>query len=229
MATLVERAAVVLGDAPSGHAAPPFPSDAHRALLAAAEPVIQGEGDVLTVVAPDRPGLLRRVAGVMALNGLAVLSVEAVSSDDGWALERVTVDPPGDEPVVWPRVAEDLDAALAGRLAIRARLAERRRTHRVRNRLRSAQDAPPEVRIDNSASPEATVLEVHADDGTGLLERICRAMAEMDLDVRSAKVQTLGDRVVDAFYVRGADGAKITDEVHLAEVRRAVLHALDAG
>jgi [protein-PII] uridylyltransferase len=63
----------------------------------------------------------------------------------------------------------------------------------------------------------------------GLLERICRAMAEMDLDVRSAKVQTLGDRVVDAFYVRGPDGSKITDETHLAEVRRALLHALDAG
>ena len=39
----------------------------------------------------------------------------------------------------------------------------------------------------------------------------------------------LGDRVVDAFYVRTAEGGKIVDDVHLAEVRRALLHALDAG
>ncbi|MGI8938686.1 MAG: [protein-PII] uridylyltransferase [Iamia sp.] len=227
--TLVERTAVALGAEAGGDAAPPFPSAEHRALLAAAEPSIVGEGDVLTVVAPDRPGLLRRVAGVMALHGLGVLSVEAVSSDDGWALERVTVDPPGPELVPWARVAADLEAALAGRLAIRAHLAERARTHRPRNRLRSARADPPEVRVDNSASRDATVLEVHAVDGTGLLERICRAMAEMDLDVRSAKVQTLGDRVVDAFYVRTAEGTKVTDEDHLAEVRLAVLHALDAG
>lgn len=229
VATLVARAAVVLGAEPSGDAAPPFPSPEHRALLAERTPVVRGEDDVLTVVAPDRPGLLRRVAGAVALHGLGVLSVEAISSDDGWALERVRVEPPGDEPVRWERVTADVEAALAGRLALRARLAERQRTHRPLNRLRSARPQPPEVRIDNEASRDATVLEVHATDATGVLERICRAMAEMDLDVRSAKVQTLGDRVVDAFYVRGPDGAKITDRAHLSEVERALLHALDAG
>jgi [protein-PII] uridylyltransferase len=229
VATLVERTAVALGAEPGPDAAPPFPSPEHRALLAAARPVIRGEGDVATVVARDRPGLLRRVAGVMALHGLEVLSVEAVTSDEGWALERVTMAVPGEDPIPWPRVEADLEAGLAGRLAIRARLADRARTHRPRHRLRSARTLPPEVRVDNEASRDATVLEVHADDATGLLERVCRAMAEMDLDVRSAKVQTLGDRVVDAFYVRGADGAKVTDDDHLAEVRRAVLHSLTAG
>jgi [protein-PII] uridylyltransferase len=84
------------------------------------------------------------------------------------------------------------------------------------------------VRIDNEASRDATVVEVHAPDATGLLERVCRAMGEMDLDVRSAKVQTLGDRVVDAFYVRGPDGGKVTDARHRAEIERALLHALDS-
>lgn len=229
VATLVERTSVALGAEPSGHSAPPFPSAEHRALLAERQEVVRGDGDVLTVVAPDRPGLLRRVAGAVALHGLGVLSVEAISSDDGWALERVRVEPPGDEPIRWTRVVADVEAAVAGRLALRARLADRQRTHRPLNRLRSARPQPPEVRIDNDASRDATVLEVHATDAMGVLERICRAMAEMDLDVRSAKVQTLGDRVVDAFYVRGADGGKITDAAYLAEIERALLHALDAG
>lgn len=226
VATLVERAAVVLGAEPSGPAAAPFPSAEHRALLAAGERVVHGEGTILTVVAPDRPGLLRRVAGAVALHDLGVLAVDAVSSDEGWALERLTVEPPGDEPVRWERVTATVDAVLDGRLALRARLAERARTHRPRSRVRSAHQAPPEVRFDNDASRGATVVEVHATDAHGLLERVCRALGEMDLDVRSAKVQTLGDRVVDAFYVCGADGGKVVDDRHQAEVRRALLHAL---
>ncbi|HYI60306.1 MAG TPA: [protein-PII] uridylyltransferase [Acidimicrobiales bacterium] len=229
VATLVERAAVALGAEPSGPTTLPFPSAEHRALLAGATEVVRGEGDVLTVVARDRPGLLRRVAGAVALHGLGVRSVEAVSSDDGWALERICLEPPGDEPVPWPRVVADVEAAVAGRLALRARLADRQRTHRPFGRLRSARPQAPEVRVDNAASRDATVLEVHATDAPGVLERICRAMAEMDLDVRSAKVQTLGDRVVDAFYVRDASGGKITDPSYLDEIERALLHALDAG
>lgn len=226
--TLVERAAVVLGADPSGPATPPFPSGEHRALLAAGEQVVRAEGTVITVVAADRPGLLRRVAGALALHDLGVLAVDAISSDDGWALERITVEPPGDDPVRWERVTATVESVLAGRIALRARLAERERTHRPRNRLRSAHQAPPEVRFDNDASRHATVVEVHATDAPGLLERICRALGEMDLDVRSAKVQTLGDRVVDAFYVRGPDGEKVTDDRHRAEVERALLHALTA-
>ena len=61
---------------------------------------------------------------------------------------------------------------------------------------------PPRVVVDNDASRDATVVEVHAPDTIGVLYRITRALAELDLNIVSAKVQTLGERVVDAFYVR---------------------------
>jgi UTP:GlnB (protein PII) uridylyltransferase len=44
--------------------------------------------------------------------------------------------------------------------------------------------------------------------------------------VRSAKVQTLGVRVVDAFYVCDRDGHKIEDDHMLEEIERAILHNL---
>ena len=40
---------------------------------------IEGVDDRLTVIAPDRPGLFSRVAGVLALNGLDVLAAAAYS------------------------------------------------------------------------------------------------------------------------------------------------------
>ena len=57
----------------------------------------------------------------------------------------------------------------------------------------------------------------------GQLHRITRALAECQLDVTSAKVSTFGVAVVDAFYVRGRDGEKVTDTrtiAHLEEVIR---------
>ena len=54
-------------------------------------------------------------------------------------------------------------------------------------------------------------MEVHAPDGVGVLYRITRALADFDLDIRTAKVQTQGASVVDAFYVLDADGNRLTD------------------
>ncbi len=231
VAELVDRTAEALGGRPAtGDRPAPFPTDEHRALLAAGQPVVRGAGDTLTVVAPDRPGLFSRVAGVLALHGLGVLSADATASEGGphgpMALEHVRVQPSRAEPVDWGRVTADLERALAGRLAVQSRLAERARTYARRH---APPTTPPRLLVDNQASATATVVEVHAADSIGLLYRITRALAELDLDIRSAKVQTLGDAVVDAFYVRGADSAKITDPAHLDEIERAVLHALTDG
>jgi [protein-PII] uridylyltransferase len=70
---------------------------------------------------------------------------------------------------------------------------------------------------------------VRAPDGIGVLYRITRALAELQLDIRHAKVATLGAEVVDSFYVRDALGNKVTDTDFLAELNRAVLHELAVG
>ena len=75
----------------------------------------------------------------------------------------------------------------------------------------------------------ATVVEVHARDALGVLYRITGALSDLDLDIVSAKVQTLGADVVDSFYVRSGDGTKPSDPTLLAEVERALLHALEPG
>jgi len=227
VAELVDRTALALGDG-SGRRTRPgsFPTPEQRSLLDAGTSVMLGRGDTLTLVAPDRPGLFSRVAGVLALHGLGVLAADAISSND-MALEHFRVLPPRDEPIDWAHVTADLERALSGRLAVRARLADRARTYARAERRPAA--TPSRVLFDNNASVGATVLEVHAPDAIGVLYRITHALAELDIDIRTAKIQTLGDTVVDAFYVRGPDGAKIADPPHLAELQRAVLHALTAG
>jgi [protein-PII] uridylyltransferase len=227
--TLVDRVAHVLRGGAAGEVrGEAFPGPDVTSLLATGTTVVRGEGDRLTVVAPDRPGLFSRVAGTLALANLTVLGADAASarSDDGAAMaaSRFRV-APGAEPVDWDEVAGDVRAAIAGRVALDARLASRARNHRRPSAARSLA-APPHVRVDNTASGTATVVEVRTLDGIGVLYRITRALADLDLDIAVAKVSTLGSEVVDVFYVRTADDGKLLDRDHIRELERAVLHQL---
>jgi [protein-PII] uridylyltransferase len=201
-----------------------FPTAEVLALMGTGRTEIVAAGDRIVTVAPDRPGLFSRVAGVLSLHGLDVLGAQAHSDEQGMAANefRVADSPHG---VPWERVVVDLERALQGRLAIEARLAERARTYRRRSG-RSASPAVPHVLVDNTASSNATVLEVRAPDRVGVLHRITKALADMQLDIRHARVQTLGHEVVDTFYVRDASGSKVVDPFHVKEIERAVLFSV---
>ncbi|MDQ6697964.1 MAG: [protein-PII] uridylyltransferase [Actinomycetota bacterium] len=226
VSSLVARTAGVLqGGSVGDIVRPTFPSPQQFDLLRAAEPFIHGEGDTLLLVTPDRSGVFSRVAGVLALHGLGVLAADA-HGEDGWAIEQFRVTTGISGATDWTQVEADAERALRGRLAVPARLAARAHAYA---RRRSPVSSPPLVRFDDAASAVATVLEVHAADSVGLLYRITRALADLDLDIRRAKVQTLGDSVVDAFYLCDANGQKLSEPALCSEIERAVLHAITSG
>ena len=202
-----------------------FPTSHQLELLQQRRRILETDGDQLIVVSPDRPGLFSRVAGVLALHGLAVLEAAAYSDGNGMALETFRVQSSFTDEIIWDRVIVDLEKALDGRLAIEARLAERSKTYRRGRRLPGVV-THPEVLIDNNLSKDSTIVEVRAPDGSGLLYRITRALHELDLSVYSAKIETIGTDAVDSFYVRDGQDRKISDEEYLSEVRQALLNAL---
>jgi [protein-PII] uridylyltransferase len=184
-------------------------------------PALSIDGTTITVVATDRPGLLAEVTGILALHGLNVRSAN-VAGEEGVAVEVFTAEP---ERGRWPkaaRLSDDLAAVIAGTLSIDDRLAERTRTYRTTKRAIAARLVDTEVTVDNNASDNATVVEVRAEDVVGQLHRITSALDACGLDVISAKVSTFGPAVVDAFYVRVADGGKLTDSHLIASVERSV-------
>jgi len=224
---LVDRVAHVLSGGSVADATDTgFPTPHQRDLLAQRRRIIEAVDDQIVVISPDRPGLFSRVAGVLSLNGLTVLEAAAHSADNQMALEQFRVQSNFDSEIPWDRVIRDLEKALDGRLALAARLEERSKTYRRPRRLPGLV-THPEVIVDNGLSHEATVLEVRAPDGVGVLWRITRALHELDLDITSAKIQTIGTDAVDSFYVRDSEGRKITDHDYLGEIRRSLLYSLE--
>jgi [protein-PII] uridylyltransferase len=226
-----ERAEKLLGRLPDGYvlAFDPETMGAHEELLACA-PTARcdrtEESLRVTVAADDRPGLLATLAGALTLCGLNVLEANLFGTTDGLALDifraadpfgRVT-DADGEAHVV--QVIHD---ALADDVDLETRVEERRRAYAVSG----GDDAEVRVVVDNEASDTDTVVEVHAADDVGLLYRLAWTLAEVPVDVRVAKVATLGQRVVDVFYVRDASGRKL--EPHAAKEVRAALEACLAG
>ncbi len=194
--------------------------DDQLALAAEGGPAATVRGSEVTVVAPDRPGLLWRAAGVLASHRLVVRSANATSVGDT-AVTVFDVEPEYGEPPDATLVAGDLRRMLQGRLDITGRLERRVRAASPRGPAVPA----PRVTLVDDASETATVVEVRAHDAPGLLWRVGRALGECGLDVRAARVETLGAEVVDVFYVTDSDGDPLAE----AGLRRATVRAVLAA
>lgn len=201
-----------------------FPDADTLALMAIGGLDISRSGDVITVVSADASGTFSRIAGVLSLHGLDVVSAQAHSDESGIAASQFRIVIP-EKGLNWRSVKADLARALAHQLAIEARLVERERTYRRRRRTQAAAPGPPKVVFDDDASSNATVIVVRAVTKIGILHRISKSLGELGLDIRHATVQTIGMEVVDTFYVR-ANGALVTDTAYRKEIQKALLHAV---
>jgi [protein-PII] uridylyltransferase len=190
------------------------PGQVHGRIVAGTEP----EQSLVTVCAVDRPGTLARIAGVLALNRIDVLAANAYTTTNGLALTRVIVVTP-DEATQTSCLA-DLEAAFSGHLAVDARMRSKVDDYGSGTPLR------PDIRVLHDVSASSTVVEVRGPNELGLLYSIAAGLADLDLDIHVAKIDTLGDRVVDVFYVRTPWASKLSDG-QINEVPRAIAHRVE--
>lgn len=205
--------------------------DRHRALLDSRELAVEWsewEDGLMecTVVARDRRGLLATVAGVLTLVGFDIQGASAYGdAETGMALEVYRgfdrfgrLDEAGRRDFTTM-----LRSALDGVLPLRSRLSDRIRRYRGAG---SVVDRSVDVRVDLDASASATVIEVHAPDEVGLLASVAAVFADLGVDVSVALVSTTGERAVDVFYIRDAQGAKPTDPLLLQRIRATLVARL---
>jgi [protein-PII] uridylyltransferase len=203
---------------------PPAYQDLMDEVRASGLPNVSLEPPQVVVATLDRPGLFSAVAGALALNGMDVRAAN-IGGADGVAVEVFTVEVARG---TWPDTAklrQDLTKVLSDQSGLSDRLNERQSLYPT-PRPTAAHVPSTKVTVDNHASDTSTVLEVRAPDQIGLLHRITSALYDTQLDVVSARVATLGELVIDSFYVREAGGGKVTDEARLQEIKAAIRASL---
>jgi [protein-PII] uridylyltransferase len=179
----------------------------------------------VTLVAPDALGLLAVEVAVLGVHAQGVRRART------FTVERVAVgefelEPERGRDADWQQVADDLRAALVDPAPIREQLAARRARYGSFSRPTAARPADPRVFVDNDATDAATLVEVRAADGIGVLARVTAAIAGRDVRVEQAYVSTLGHEVVDTFYVTAPDGTKLTDPDAVTALEESLLAAL---
>ncbi|HEY0638093.1 MAG TPA: HD domain-containing protein, partial [Pseudonocardiaceae bacterium] len=159
----------------------------------------------VAVATTDRIGVLSRATGVLALHSLQVHSA-VVRVEAGVAVCSFEVSPRFGSLPDPALLRESLVRALDGSLDLAERLAGKERDYAEG----TEPDAPPRrvLWFDDEATG-AVVLELRTTDRIGLLHRVAAALEESGVDLRWAKVATLGRSVVDSFCLATPDGGAL--------------------
>ncbi len=187
-----------------------------------------GAIDRLTIVSPDRPGLLQDVAGTLAGLNASVLGGVAYTHTDGTAIEVWHVRDAlgvGLDDRRRQRILDAIPRAVEGAYDIDDRLAEVARSYPQPARRG---DIGTLVHLDNAASREYSVLEISTPDRRGLLYAVTRTLHEMGFDIHLAKVDTIGPEVVDAFYIRRQNGRRVEEPDEIERLERRITEVLSA-
>ena len=167
-------------------------------------------------------GVFHRLTGALTSQRLEILAADIHTLDRGLVLDHFIVHDPdyADEPPA-ERLAEIGEAI---RTAVKADQSPSftRRWNPFAPLPTPGATLPARVRFDNESSAHATILEVFAHDSVGLLYAIARTIFDEGLSVRSAKIGTYLDQVVDAFHVTDEAGMKVVDPERLASIRQAL-------
>jgi [protein-PII] uridylyltransferase len=150
---------------------------------------------------------------VLALHSLDVRSA-SIRTHAGMAVNAFVVEPRFGslpDPAV---VRGDLSRAIDGSLAIDDRLVAKERSYERGTPARPHR--PASVHWFDEEATDATVLELRTDDAIGLLHRVTAALERCGVDIRTARVSSLGGSVVDAFYVTTADGKPIPSDMRIS-------------
>ncbi|MEW5879880.1 MAG: [protein-PII] uridylyltransferase [Pseudomonadota bacterium] len=159
-----------------------------------------GEGAEVLIYARDQKDLFARICGYFDSRSLSILDAKIHTTRHGYALDTFVVTDHGRTPhyrALLTQIEHELTEWLAkpGELPppVKGRLSRHSRHFPV----------SPSVQLQPDERAEHYLLEVVATDRIGLLYAIARVLARHGVNVHTAKILTLGERVEDVFLIDG--------------------------
>ena len=160
-----------------------------------------GEGVQVAVYTPDRPDLFARICSYFDEKNFSILDAKIHTTKTNYALDVFLISAP-----VFAKNYRDIINLIEHELAqllqsdsplpapVRSRLSRLSRTFPIN----------PSVDLRPDERGQYYLLSVSANDRNGLLYTISNILAQYKINLHTAKVMTLGERVEDVFLVDGA-------------------------
>jgi len=179
----------------------------------------------LTLVTRDRPQLFATMAGVLAAWGMNIVTADAFSNRQGVVVDTFrftdgfrTLEMNASEHEAFVKSVHDV---LVGTISVEKLLSGRRRGRRKAPLV----VVETRVEFDDEASSHSTLLEVVAQDTTGLLRALSLTLAAQSCNIEVALIDTEGETAIDVFYLTRS-GAKLDKEEEKV-LREALLKAIE--
>lgn len=199
---------------------------------------VLGHNEALQVMiyTPDRKELFSTLCQYFDRHTFSVQEARIHTSSHGWALDSFIVLFDGPD-IAYDRCADDVEETLLAHLTARSqplplpptqRSATPMRTDHGMPRRRQTRAFPVLARIDLEPDPAQTSwrLSITCADRPGLLHDLSRLFSAHDINVRMAKILTLGQRAEDTFII---ESDELTNSLQRRQFEHAALQVLSAG
>ena len=180
-----------------------------------------GAGLSVLVYLPDQPALFARICGFFGRRNLSILDAKIHTTRHGYALDTFHLHEPSNPAPAYRETIQLIEYELTRALTSPGPL-QPPAEGRISRQLRHF-PLTPEIRIFPDDKGTHFILEVVAGDRPGLLARIAWILAQANVNVASARINTLGERAEDVFLV---DGARLHDEQAMLRLETALYEEL---
>ncbi|HEX3951155.1 MAG TPA: [protein-PII] uridylyltransferase [Steroidobacteraceae bacterium] len=207
----------------------------HTALLAARPPnddtplvavrqLTDRGGTAVLTYTPRRLRSFARTTGMLDQMGLNVVDARLISSANGFSLETYVVLEDNGAVIADASRIQDIERGL-WRVLQQVEDSPPAVTRRAPRQVRMFW-TPTQVNFSVDSRNQRTILELIAADRPGLLSEVGKVFRAERVAINGAKIMTVGERAEDVFYITGADGGLLPDEV-CRRVQESLMLALD--
>ncbi|MBL1421120.1 MAG: [protein-PII] uridylyltransferase [Alphaproteobacteria bacterium] len=179
----------------------------------------------ITVIAADHSRLLSIVTGSCAAMGGDIVGAHIFTTRDGMAVDRVQIkrqfENDLDEKRRGKSITNTIEKALRGEIHLPSTLEEKPLKQNI-----DAFHVEPKVSLSNQLSEKFTVIEIRGLDRPKLLYDLTCALYQLNLNIGSAHISTVGEQAIDAFYVIDLMQNKITSEERQDNIKATLLAIL---
>ena len=171
------------------------------------EPVVKarlspaGEGLQVMIYVPDQKELFARICSFFEHISYDIYEAKIYTTRSGYALDSFQVQDPDNRRPQYRDVIGLIEHDLAQRLLEKTPLPAMTKP-RLSRQLRHF-PISPEVNVQPDEKGTSWVLSIIAGDRPGLLSRISRVLTAFNVNLQTAKINTLGARAEDVFLITG--------------------------